>query len=404
MIVENSAFLRDPRVRREAETLSSAGHKVSVISPGEVGRPWHECINRIEVYSFPQIATGIGRWGYLLEYVYATVAIAALTFVVSAREGFDTIHIANPPDTLVLAAAAYKLFGKQIIYDQHDLCPELYKVKFARFSPALLQFLFWSERKSYTLADHVLTTNKSYWQTAISRGRVPQDKVTVVRNGPDLEFLENHGIDDQLRARSHSIFAYGGITGFQDGLDSLCRILHCLRYGLGREEFHCLIMGAGDALSEVKRLAKELRVDDKIEFTGWIDESDRYLRYLNTADICISPEPCNEYNNRSTFVKVMEYMAAGKPIVCFDLAETRVSAAESAVYVSGNDEREFAVQLSRLMDDPSRRSQMGQIGRERIRTQLAWQYSIPNLLSAYACLERKDQSGRVTKGQNVVRT
>lgn len=389
MIVENCAFLKDPRVRREAKGLISSGHRVSVIAPGEGWRPKRENLEGIAVYSFPFIHAGMSWSGYLLEYGYATIAIAVLSLIVLLREGFDIIHVANPPDTLVLTLALYKVVGKRIIYDQHDLCPELYKAKYDRYSPHLFRILHWLERQSYAFADHVITTNESYKQIAMTRGGVTESKVTVVRNGPNLESLRLRNADVELRARSKNIIVYTGVIGFQDGLDCLCRILRRLRYDLGRADFCCVVVGDGDALSSIKALAHDFCLQDNVWFTGWVDDSDLYFRYLNTADICISPEPSNEYNNVSTFVKIMEYMVVGKPIVAFDLAESRRSASDAAIYVARGDESEFAAQLARLMDDPVLRSKIGSRGQDRIRRELAWEYSVPKLLEAYnRCLSR----------------
>ncbi len=79
-------------------------------------------------------------------------------------------------------------------------------------------------------------------------------------------------------------------------------------------------------------------------------------------------------------------MALGKPIVSFDLKETRFSAQDAAVYVTPNDEREFAKAIVRLMDNPEERAKMGQFGQKRAKEQLAWQHVSKNLLSAYQWL------------------
>jgi len=65
-----------------------------------------------------------------------------------------------------------------------------------------------------------------------------------------------------------------------------------------------------------------------------VSDLDVYFRYLATADICVAPEPSNQYNDESTFVKIMEYMLAEKPVVAFDLPETRFSAEGAASYAS----------------------------------------------------------------------
>jgi glycosyltransferase involved in cell wall biosynthesis len=110
-------------------------------------------------------------------------------------------------------------------------------------------------------------------------------------------------------------------------------------------------------------------------------------RYLATADICIDPDPANPYNDRSTMIKMMEYMAAGKPIVAFDLLESRRSADTAAVYVPNNDELEFARQIAALIDDPPRREAMGREGHARIQRELGWPHQGQRLLEAYAALE-----------------
>jgi glycosyltransferase involved in cell wall biosynthesis len=361
---------------------------VTVISP-EGGR-WFSRVELegVTVYGFPLLSFGRGTLSYLLEYAYSTIVIAVLTSYVWLTRGFDIVHVANPPDCLVPALAIYKLLGKRIIFDQHDLSPELYSARFSRPHESLLSLQVKLERLSYRLSDHVIVTNESCRRIAISRGGQPQEKVTVVRNGPELERIEALRVDEDLRRRSPHIIAYVGITGYQDGLDYLCRALHSLRCDLGRADFLCVIVGDGDALPYIKRLARELRIDGQIWFVGWVSDLGTYFRYLATADICVAPEPSNPYNDKSSFVKIMEYMLAGKPIVAFDLPESRFSAEGAALYAAPNDHREFAAKLAELMDNPALRCSRGEMGRRRIETSLAWQHSIPDLMAAYSAVGR----------------
>jgi glycosyltransferase involved in cell wall biosynthesis len=297
--------------------------------------------------------------------------------------GFDIVHVANPPDCLIPAAAIYKLFGKKLIYDQHDLGPELYVARFSSPSRALAKIQLLLERLSYKLADHVIVTNESCRDIAIERGKLLESQVTVVRNGPSIDRFLAAEIDMELRAKSRNIIAFAGITGYQDGLDYLCRSLRSLRCEMGKEDFLCIVLGDGDALAHIKELARELEIDDKMWFAGWVSDPDRYRRYLRTVDICVAPEPSNSYNDRSTFVKIMEYMAAGSPIVAFDLPENRFSAGDSALYAMPNSYQEFAAKLGVLMEDEGLRRSMGECGKRRIETQLAWTYSVPQLLAVY---------------------
>src|SRR5262249_49811283 len=150
----------------------------------------------------------------------------------------------------------------------------------------LLVMLEWL---SYRLANHVIVTNESAYQIALSRGKLPESKVTIVRNGPDWNSQPANNCDSDLRSRFHNIIVFAGVTGFQDGLDKLMDCLKCLRYELGREDFYCIVMGDGDALDHTKSLAREFQLEEKIWFTGWVSDSNLYARYLGSADICVSP-------------------------------------------------------------------------------------------------------------------
>jgi glycosyltransferase involved in cell wall biosynthesis len=384
MIVENCAYLRDPRVRREARTLATAGYKVTVIAPnGDKSSRGGEVADGVKVYRFAKLKSSSTVVGHILEYFFAILTLAMISAYVFVREGFDIIHVANPPDGMVFIAAVYRSLGRLIIYDQHDVCPELYSVKFGDVKDGISKILYSLERFSYALADHVIVTNESYKRQAMTRGRLPESCITVVRNGPNLENARSREIDPEIRGKARIILAFGGIIEVQDGVEELIRALHALRYKLGRKDFFCIIMGSGHALADAKVLTRSLKLEDNVWFTGWISDRELYGRYLASADICVSPEPMNAYNDQSTFVKVMEYMAAGKPIVAFDLCETRFSAQGAALYAKCNDELEFALAVAKLMDDPELRHQMGQRGQRLVLEKLAWEYSVPSLLQVY---------------------
>jgi glycosyltransferase involved in cell wall biosynthesis len=132
-------------------------------------------------------------------------------------------------------------------------------------------------------------------------------------------------------------------------------------------------------------MSRGLKLEDYVEFTGYV--SDAELRAnLSAADICLDPDPSSPLNDVSTWIKIMEYMAYGKPIVSFDLKETRYSAQDAAIYVEPNNERWFAFAIARLMDDPALRARMGAFGRTRVERELQWSCVGKNLADAYRAL------------------
>jgi glycosyltransferase involved in cell wall biosynthesis len=120
-----------------------------------------------------------------------------------------------------------------------------------------------------------------------------------------------------------------------------------------------------------------------MSFVGWVPYEE-LLEWLAACDVCVAPEPSNPYNDSCTSLKVMEYMALGRPIVAFDLPEHRRSAGSAAVYVAPGDERALARAIVELMDDPVRRERMGEAGRRRVHETLAWTHEAPRLVTAYA--------------------
>ncbi|MFQ5629327.1 MAG: glycosyltransferase family 4 protein [bacterium] len=165
----------------------------------------------------------------------------------------------------------------------------------------------------------------------------------------------------------------------------ICSAIRRLVYDLGRTDFYCVIIGSGDAFDDLQKLKRKLRIEDYVLFTGIIPFDD-LLCYLSTADICVDPDPSSPLNDVSTWIKIMEYMALKKPIVTFDLAETRYSAQNAALYVQPNDEMAFAQAIARPMDDPELRAELGAYGYRRVKNELSWQHVSKNLLHAYSAL------------------
>jgi glycosyltransferase involved in cell wall biosynthesis len=130
-----------------------------------------------------------------------------------------------------------------------------------------------------------------------------------------------------------------------------------------------------------------------VNFIGRVSDKD-LLEVLSTADVCVNPDKPCEMNDISTMIKIMEYMALGKPIVQFDLKEGRFSAQDASLYVDARDPvAGFAAKILWLLDNPDARNRMGESGMKRVGRELAWEYSVPNLLAAYRRAFNKRTSG-----------
>jgi glycosyltransferase involved in cell wall biosynthesis len=383
ILVENLSVPADRRVWQESRALVEAGFEVTVICPTGANhdREREAVIEGVRILRYPLgTATG-GAFSYLREYTVALSHTLRLAIKVRRAGPVDIVHACNPPDLLFLIALALRPGGTRFVFDHHDLVPELF---LSRYPSRRIFFSLTkcAERLTFAAADAVISTNESYRRVAIERGKMAAERVVVVRSAPDLKRFIEREPDVSLRRGKPYLLAYLGVMGPQDGVDYALRALQLLRDEIGRDDIHCVFLGAGDELDEMVALSKELGIADMVEFPGWAGD-ELIQRCLSTADVCLSPDPLTPFNDVSTMNKVVEYMAMGRPVVSFDLVETRVSADEAAVYVKDNDELAFAKAIDALLQDPERRRQMGEVGRRRVQQGLSWEVSHRALVRFY---------------------
>jgi len=380
LLVENASVPTDPRVWPECTTLRDAGWSVSVICPQGPGRdiePEVE-VEGIRIRRFPPRESSSRRAGYAREYGSALREIRRLVHRVAHDERFDVVHAATPPDFLLLAARRLRRRGAATILDHHDLSPELFEAKYGRRG-AVYQGLLAAERLGFRLADVVISTNESFRQVAIDRGRMSPADVFVVRNGPDADAFRPCEPDPDIRGAAPFVLGYVGVMGAQDGVLEAISALAALRRR--RSDWKAVFAGDGEVLTQAREMAARLGIGDAVTFTGFIGDREALVRLIASCDVCLSPEPPNALNERSTLIKVAEYMAVGKPVVAFDLPETRFTAGGAALYAATQDE--FVANIALLLDDEAQRNEMGSIGRERVVEALGWRHSQAALLRAY---------------------
>lgn len=384
ILVENLSVPFDRRVWQESRALIDAGFQVTVICPTGMNRDHalEEVIDGVRILRYPLRPAEGGPAGYVQEYGLALWHTFRLAVKVRREGPVDVVHACNPPDLLFLVALMLRPLGAHFVFDHHDLVPELFQSRFPGSHPLLYRLTRFVERLTFATADAVISTNESYRRVAIERGKMPSERVTVVRSAPDLSRFVQQPPDDSLRHGKRHLLAYLGVMGPQDGVDFALRALRLLRDELGRDDFYCIFMGAGDSYGDMIALSKQLGIDDVVDFPGRV--SDAFVqRCLSTADICLSPDPSNPLNDVSTMNKVIEYMAMAIPIVSFDLIEARVSAGDAAVYVPANDELAFARAIDALLRDPERRRMMGELGLTRVKEKLSWDFSREELIRFY---------------------
>ena len=300
------------------------------------------------------------------------------TWWIYLRRGFHVIQGCNPPDNIFLVALPFKLLGVKYIFDHHDANPELYFSKYEKRG-LLLKVQVWLEKLTYRFSDVVMATNSSYenWRSpgAAWIRRMYSSSAT------DRTWRHSKR-SRRIRPETWQALSGGLRRNYeiQEGLDILLDVA-CTSRTRDDATFISLVSAeAWDWRDCEDGTGKGL--DDMVNFTGRVPDEE-LLEILSTADVCVNPDKPCEMNDISTMIKIMEYMALGKPIVQFDLKEGRFSAREASLYSDNQNQVPISPPKFFGCLKIQCEERMGEFGRKRVEQELAWEYSVENLLAAY---------------------
>lgn len=381
IIVENLPLPFDRRVWQEANTLTEAGAKVSVICPQMKGyTKSFESLNGIDIYRHPLPVEGSGALGYLLEYSTALFWEFVLAWKIFFKKRFHVIQGCNPPDLIFIVALFFKLFGVKYVFDHHDINPELYIAKYNK-KGFFYKCVLWAEKITFKVADFSIATNESYREIAIRRGGMASEKVAVVRSGPKLDRLRLTSGNNIYKKGRNFLVGYVGVIGEQEGIDLLLdSVKHITDQ---RQDVQFAIVGGGTEVENLKKLTIDMGLQDYVDFYGRVSD-DILIDILNTADVCVNPDKPTAMNDLSTMNKIMEYMALKKPIVQYDLKEGKFSAGEASLYARNTDTKDFSEKIIWLIDHPEERRPMGEYGYKRVIDELSWGHESGKLIKFYS--------------------
>lgn len=384
ILVENLPVPLDRHVWQQAKVLRDAGWRVSVICPQGGSYPsGYERLEGIDVFRHPLPTEGNSFWGHILEYIGALFHEGRLLLRVAFSGGVDVIHACNPPDFLFVLALPFKLLGVRFVFDQHDLAPELCESLYGRGMTYRVLLLL--ERCSFGLADVVLSSNETFRELAVARGRKRREDVFVVHTIPDAALLQRQAPDTTARGGRRLVLGYVGIIGRQDGLDHMMEAVRILRHERGHRDFRVVVIGDGPAYADIVAMARRLGIAECVTFRGYLS-GDSLVQQLSDFDIGVIPDPRNPFNDKLSMNKVFEYSALGIPIACYSLTETVRQLGDAGVYAPTDDPRGLADALENLMRDDALRARKAAEALAISSEKFDWSREAASLLRAYARL------------------
>ncbi len=269
--------------------------------------------------------------------------------------------------------------GKPLHYDWDDW---EYHIYHADIVPSRLvgKFLGLWELNLPHLVETLSVSSQNLYQLARSLG-VREDRIFRAPVGVDLGMfhpgISGEKVREELGLRGEVVLYMGQLHGGQYvELFIEASALLKAKY----PEVNFLVVGGGYREESLREYSRKLKAE--VVFTGMVPH-EKIPEYISAADICIACFEDNPVTRSKSPLKIVEYMACGKPVVASDVGEVRRMLGDAGIIVSPGDSRALAEGIEILLLNPEKRRELGKRGRERVERIYNWDAIAENLRQAY---------------------
>lgn len=383
----HSYYLRDARVRREAEALVEAGYKVEIIclrapkQPGKTREPSKDKVNNVNIHRIPLVRKRGKTFRYCYEYLMLTILGAWKLAWLHFKKPFQVIHIHNMPDFLVLAGLIPKWMGAKLLLDIHDPMPELYRLKHNIVQNRwIVKALRLEEKLSCWLAHYIISVNEAVRKNLEGK-RIPSKKIFILHNYPDKKYLPvKNDITRWPRHNDGVVLLYAGTVTEHYRLDVAIEALALVIKYIPCAKLQ--ILGEGNELNRVLQVANNLGLRKHVEHLGFVD-IERVHDVMAGADVGITSHQGGVFGNLYFATKIFDYLAQGLPVVS-SRTETilRYIPEDAVFYFEPENSNDMAKQIIKIWNEPNLvRSKMRNA--EKLLHKYTWQREKHRLINFY---------------------
>lgn len=305
-------YRRDPRVKREAEALVEAGHRVVFLARRQQGEPNRETIAGVEIIKtigFRNKCTSFME--YMVDYSIFFLMIFVHLLTHPLR--YKVIHINNMPDFLVFAASLQRLLGIPVIHDIHDLMPELFMEKFASGERHwVVKALKAQERWAGRFASAVITVEERLKDILSERG-IPREKIHILMNLPDDRIFTLRELPNPKPHDALFVMVYHGTLARRLGLDIAIQAASKARATIPLLELR--IIGAGEERERLLELRDKLDLQDVVKFSAGFVPVEKIPAMIHDADVGVIPLRICSGTDIMLPTKLLEYVTMGIPCI-----------------------------------------------------------------------------------------
>ena len=386
MIVMNE-MRADARVDREASVLAASGNDVDVVALRSHGLPEMErrsgyVIRRVADYSR-------AAWTRPAAKIFQMRKRTATIVRCVASLAPDVVH-AHDTDALAPACAAARATSAVLVYDAHELFPDMAGPS-GRGRPLLVRSYWRSlERRLVPCADSVITVGDGLAEELARRYGI---EAVVIRNAAPLQPLQRGG---RLRrelgiAEDVPIVLYQGVLNAGRALDRLVRVVASVPGAV------LVLQGSGSEEGKLREIVAAHGLADRVRLTGHVPQETLH-EYACGADVGVVIYEATSLNNYYAAPnKLYAYLMAGLPIAASDFPGLRevVVDEEVGIVFDPADEASIAESIRSLLSDPDSLEEMSARARQLAETRYNWQMESRKLIDLYERLAReRTKAGR----------
>jgi glycosyltransferase involved in cell wall biosynthesis len=347
-MVAYTLYAFDSRVKRAAHALAEDGHQVDVlaVSDGAAAEGTKGGgLPHIRLLHMRKKQAGMARLA--LEYCVFFAWVFAWVSLLHVRRRYDIIYVHNMPNFLVFAGLLPKLGGAKIVLDVHDPASELLAdmrgCGLGRWARRVVDA---EERASISFCDALITVSESMRRRLATVTSMP---VAVVMNLPDHRPFEQ-SVASRGRGDLNWL-VYSGSIADRNGVDLVVQAMSMLADEFG--SLRLRIIGAGPARTSVVRLAEDLGLADRVQFSGFVP-TEQIPTLLMGAAAGISPQRGGPFGSLVFSMKVPEYVALGLPVICSGIATMRhYFSDDELLFFEPDDAADLARAIRALLADPA---------------------------------------------------
>lgn len=350
-MVCQSYYLRDPRVRREAEALADAGFMVDVITIRDKEEIRTETINGVSIYRLSLMRKRGGIIRYLFEYFFFFLFSSLFLTYLFIKKRYKLIQVHTMPDFLVFCSLVPKMFGAKVFLDVHEPMPELFMSKYGlQRDNFFIKILRIQEKISFAFSDHIITIHEPLRKLFVKRNNMDEKKISVVLNIPDSKIFSTDNKEKAKIKDNDFVLIYTGTVAKRYGLDIAVRGISRLKEKISGLKF--MIIGEGEHLNYIKELVLKLNLGKYVEFYDPVP-IDRIPDFIAKASLGVSTHKQDSFWDLYFSTKIVEFLTLGLPVVSSRTRTIQYYFGEDDLfYFTPEKEEEFAEKVLSIYEQP----------------------------------------------------